>query len=188
MNDREVVKLSRFLSGVLRHNPGKIGITLDKNGWVEVSKLLQGFKERGREVTIEDIEFIVENNNKKRFEFSEDKGSIRACQGHSIDIDLDLSPIFPPEILYHGTAIQTVKYIQSGGIERMSRDFVHLSADFETAIKVGQRHGKPIVLEIDAKKMYENGMTFYVSNNGVWLTDFVPKDYITFEKRRNIFL
>jgi putative RNA 2'-phosphotransferase len=179
MNSKQLVKLSKRLSKVLRHAPESIGITLDKNGWVEVQELLKCL---GSNVSIDNIRYVVANNNKKRFEFSPDQSKIRACQGHSINIDLDLKSIDPPDILYHGTAEKTVPYIQYDGILKMNRDHVHLSKDYETATNVGGRHGKPIVLSIDAKKMHEHGMKFYVSNNGVWLTDFVPKEYITFEK------
>jgi putative RNA 2'-phosphotransferase len=152
---------------------------LDEYGWVEVQKLLDGL---GNDITLDDIEYIVANNNKKRFEFSPDHNKIRACQGHSININLNLSPTIPPDILYDGTSIDTVKYIKDGGICRMNRDFVHLSPDVETAINVGKRHGKPTVLSIDSKIMQSDGADFYLSNNGVWLTKFVPKEYITFEK------
>lgn len=177
--DKQLTKLSKRLSKVLRHAPERIGITLDKNGWVEVSELLKGL---GSDIALEDIEYVVANNNKKRFEFSPDKNKIRACQGHSINVDLDLKAVVPPDVLYHGTSTNTVQHIEADGILKMNRDHVHLSADQETAINVGQRHGKPTVLLIDAKKMHAEGADFYMSNNGVWLTDFVPKEYITFEK------
>jgi len=176
--DKKLIKTSKRISKVLRHAPESIGVTLDKNGWLEVEKLLNGLKS----ISMEDLEYIVANNNKKRFEFSQDKKKIRACQGHSIDVDLELEPTIPPDVLYHGTSVKTVPYIEEDGIQRMNRDHVHLSADVETAINVGQRHGKPTVLLIDAKKMHEEGADFYISANGVWLTQFVPKEYITFEK------
>ena len=173
--DKKLVKFSKLLSKVLRHAPESIGITLDKNGWVEVSELLKGL---GKGITLEDLVFIVANNNKKRFEFSTDQKKIRACQGHSIDVELDLQPVSPPDVLYHGTAIKTVEYIKRDGIIKMNRNHVHLSADYDTAHNVGQRHGKPTILLIDAKKMQEHGMEFFHSTNHVWLTDFVPKEYI----------
>lgn len=173
--DKQLVKLSKKLSKVLRHAPESIGITLDKNGWVEVQKLLERI---GKGITLEDIVFVVANNNKKRFEFSPDQNKIRACQGHSVDVDLELTPVSPPDVLYHGTATKTVEYIKRDGIIKMNRNHVHLSADTETAHNVGQRHGKPTILLIDAKKMQEHGMEFFQSTNHVWLTDFVPKEYI----------
>ena len=177
--DKQLVKLSKRLSKVLRHAPERISITLDKNGWVGISELLKGL---GSNVSLVDIEYVVANNDKKRFEFSSDHYKIRACQGHSINIDLDLQSIAPPDVLYHGTSTNTVQYIETDGILKMNRDHVHLSADKETAVNVGSRHGKPTVLLIDTKKMHEEGADFYISNNGVWLTQFVPKEYITFEK------
>ena len=167
------------MSKALRHAPERIGIKLDKNGWTDVEGLLKAL---GNDITMANIEYVVANNNKKRFEFSDDKKKIRACQGHSINIDLDLKPVTPPDELYHGTAEKTVPFIKRDGIIKMNRDHVHLSKDYITAINVGNRHGKPTVLIIDAKKMNEHGMEFFVSSNGVWLTDFVPKEYITFEK------
>jgi len=179
---KQLVKFSRFLSKILRHNPEKIGITLDKHGWANLSELIQNSKSRGNDISLEDVEYIVANNNKKRFEFNEDKSKIRACQGHSINIDLELVSIVPPDVLYHGTSIDTVRYIKYDGLKKMNRNHVHLSADYDTAHNVGQRHGKPSILLIDTKKMHKHGMEFYQSTNHVWLTDFVPKEYITFEK------
>jgi putative RNA 2'-phosphotransferase len=173
--NKEHVKLSRLLSKVLRHAPESIGITLDENGWVEVQELL---KRIGKRITLEDLVYIVVNNNKKRFEFSTDQKEIRACQGHSIEVDLELKPVSPPDILYHGTSIKTVEYIKRDGIIKMNRNHVHLSFDYDTAHNVGQRHGKPSILLVDAKKMHEHGMEFFTSTNHVWLTDFVPKEYI----------
>ena len=116
MTDKELVKFSKFMSKVLRHSPERIGVTLDKNGWLEISALIKGAKNKGKDISISDIEYIVANNDKKRFEFSEDKNKIRACQGHSIKIDLGLEPVIPPDVLYHGTAIKTVEYIKKDGI------------------------------------------------------------------------
>jgi len=169
--DKHFIKLSK----ALRHAPEHIGITLDKNGWTEIETFLKCL---GNDVTMDDIEYVVANNDKKRFEFSDDKKKIRACQGHSINIDLDLKPVISPDILYHGTAEKTVPYIKRDGIIKMNRNHVHLSADYRTAHNVGQRHGKPTILLIDAKKMQEHGMEFFQSTNHVWLTDFVPKEYI----------
>lgn len=182
MSDKRRTKLSKFLSFILRHNPGSIGLNLDSNGWAGIYDLIIKARQNNTNISLEDIEYIAATCNKQRFEFSDDKKKIRACQGHSINIDLDLKPVSPPDILYHGTAEKTVPYIKNSGIIKMNRDHVHLSQDFVTATNVGNRHGKPTVLHIDAKKMNEHGMTFYLSTNGVWLTDFVPKEYIIFAK------
>ncbi len=177
--DKKFLKTSKRLSKVLRHAPESISITLDKNGWTETESLIKGL---GNDVTMKDIEYVVANNNKKRFEFSADKTKIRACQGHSINIDLNLKPVVPPDVLYHGTAENTVEYIKRDGIIKMNRNHVHLSSDYDTAHNVGQRHGRPSILYIDAEKMHSHGIEFFQSANHVWLTDFVPKEYITFEK------
>ena len=180
MNSKQSKTLSKFLSLILRHNPGKIGLSLDKNGWGDLSELIQNCKVSGKDISIEDIEYVVATNNKKRFEFDEDKRKIRACQGHSINIDLALDPTCPPDTLYHGTATETVEYIKYDGILKMGRDYVHLTSDYQTAVNTGNRHGKPKVLLIDAKKMHKHGMEFFLANNGVWLTEFVPEEYIIY--------
>jgi putative RNA 2'-phosphotransferase len=178
----ELVSRSKFLSLVLRHKPEAIGLTLDANGWASVNSLIalanaQGIC--GTEPFNRDIlEEIVNTNEKKRFAFSEDKQMIRAVQGHSLKVDLGLSPEVPPDVLYHGTSIKFLDAIRSTGLEKKGRQFVHLSLNYETAYKVGSRHGKPVVLVIDSKKMDEAGYLFYLSENGVWMTDKVPKEFI----------
>ena len=169
----DIISRSKFLSKILRHDPGIIGVQLDQNGWADVQDLIQRLKWR-----INELEFIVANNNKKRFEFNQDKTKIRACQGHSLNVDLDLTPKQPPTILYHGTSESVVDSILASGIEKRNRTHVHLSLDHATATKVGQRHGKPVVLEIDAETMFKDGCKLYLSTNNVWLTDFVDKKYI----------
>ncbi len=166
--------ISKFLSLVLRHKPETIGLVLDENGWADVKELVS----KMGNLTIETLEKIVETNDKKRFAFNEDKTKIRASQGHSLKINLDLKPVEPPEVLYHGTADKFVEVIKSTGIKKQSRSHVHLSSNFDTAVNVGQRHGKPVVLEVKAKKMHQDGYKFYLSENNVWLTDFVPSEYI----------
>lgn len=172
-------KLSKFLAYILRHNPSAVGITLDEFGWAKVNELILGVQKTGRNIDIKILEEIVATDDKRRCAFNEDKSKIRACQGHSFPVDLELEERVPPEFLYHGTAEKYLKSITSQGIEKRSRNFVHLSKDEITAINVGRRHGKPVVLKIDAGRMYENGYKFYLSVNGVWLTEFVPFEYCT---------
>ncbi len=166
--------ISKFLSLVLRHKPETIGLVLDENGWANVKDLVSKMDN----LTMVTLEKIVETNDKKRFAFNEDKTKIRASQGHSLNINLELKPVEPPEVLYHGTADRFVEIIKSTGIKKQSRSHVHLSSNFYTAVSVGQRHGKPVVLEVNAKKMQEDGYKFYLSENNVWLTDIVPIGYI----------
>jgi putative RNA 2'-phosphotransferase len=170
--------LSRFLSLVLRHEPSKAGIVLDAGGWVSVSDLLKGLKSVGKSISLDELKEIVENNNKKRFSFSEDGKKIRAVQGHSIDVDLGYKETEPPEELYHGTATRNVKSIFEKGIIKGDRHHVHLSKDKSVAWEVGKRHGKPMLLSVDAGKMYKAGKKFYCSDNGVWLVEEVEPKYI----------
>lgn len=179
MNEIENKRISKFLSLILRHQPDTIQLKLDENGWAEVSELISKSAKGRVHFTFEDLEEVVETNNKKRFAFNEDKTRIRASQGHSIDIDLALKAAQPPDFLYHGTAEANIASILEKGIERRSRQHVHLSADKETATKVGMRHGKPVILTIRTGEMHESGIPFYLSANGVWLTDFVDARYIS---------
>lgn len=175
-----LVSASKFLSLVLRHQPEVIGLRLDDAGWADIDALIrlsQGHKPLTRAL----IEAVVENNNKKRFAFSDDGKRIRASQGHSIDVELGLVPQSPPTLLYHGTATRSVESIRSEGLLKRSRQHVHLSADAGTATTVGSRHGKPQVLTIRAADMAAAGHAFYRSENGVWLTDAVPVDFIDFD-------
>lgn len=179
MNEVEIKRISKFLSLILRHQPQSINLELDENGWADVKELIiKSAKSRIR-FTIEELNEVVEKNNKKRFAFNEDKTKIRASQGHSIAIDLALRPQQPPEFLYHGTARANISSILETGIEKRSRQHVHLSSDKETAVKVGSRHGEPVVLTIRTRKMYEEGILFYQSENGVWLTDHINTKYIS---------
>lgn len=176
----DLVKTSKFLSLVLRHQPEAIGLTLDANGWAEVDELLDKAQQAGTRLSRELLERVVSENDKKRFAFSEDGNRIRASQGHSVEVDLALPPTEPPELLYHGTAQRSVESIQMSGLHSASRQHVHLSPDTQTAIKVGSRHGKPVVLVIRAGEMWRGGHPFYLSANGVWLTATVPVEFITF--------
>jgi putative RNA 2'-phosphotransferase len=167
------------LSYILRHHPELIDLNLDEKGWANVNEIIAKSANDNQGFTFDELNEIVETNDKKRFVFNEDKTRIRANQGHSIGIDLNLKPQQPPELLYHGTAQANVDSILKNGIEKRSRQHVHLSLDIETATKVGMRHGKPIILTISTGKMFEDGILFYLSENNVWLTDFVNPCYIT---------
>lgn len=177
---RDLVRHSKFLSLVLRHDPATIGIELDDSGWIDVSTLLDALQRNRPQITRERLIEIVETNDKQRFAFSEDRSQIRASQGHSIGIDLDLPPSTPPSSLFHGTAERNLTSIRESGLLRGQRNHVHLSLDDETAMKVGSRHGKPVVLRIESGKMAESGFLFYVSENGVWLTAHVPSSFIVY--------
>lgn len=172
--------ISRFLSLVLRHKPETIGIKLDKAGWVDVDVLLAQLAKHNKIVTREELESIVTENDKKRYVLSEDGLRIRAAQGHSIDVDLGLKSEVPPLVLYHGTVEKFLKPIRKEGLQKMNRHHVHLSKDQETATKVGTRRGEAIILQVAAKHMHNDGHKFFISDNGVWLTDHVPVSYITF--------
>ncbi|RQO32275.1 RNA 2'-phosphotransferase [Taibaiella sp. KBW10] len=178
MNDKHKKSVSKYLSYLLRHHPETIGLELDENGWVAVAELMQKNTHAFLQFTMEDLEDIVATNEKKRFAFNEDHTRIRASQGHSISIDIGLQAQDPPEYLYHGTGSKSVSAIREQGIEKRSRHHVHLSVDRATALAVGSRHGSPEVLTICAQKMQEDGVVFYLSENGVWLTDYVAIQYI----------
>lgn len=170
--------VSKFLSLVLRHQPELIGIELDQNGWTDIGELIEKSASHGVIFDRNFLFHIVETNSKKRFAINNTLDKIRASQGHSIQIELGYINKKPPEILYHGTSEKFKQSILENGIEKRSRQHVHLSNDLETAIKVGQRHGKPYVFEILAEKMYNEQFQFYISDNGVWLTDYVPPKYL----------
>lgn len=169
---------SKFISLILRHKPETIGITLDEHGWADVSELINGIK-KTTPFNMEMLEEIVKTDNKQRYSFNEDKTLIRANQGHSIPVDVELQKVMPPEFLYHGTGEKYVASIDKSGLISKSRLYVHLSDDIETAVKVGSRHGKPVVYKVSAKAMADSGLEFFLSVNGVWLTKAVPKEYLT---------
>lgn len=179
MNEQQNKQISKFMSYVLRHHPELIGLNLDENGWANVDELITKSTKDSQGFTFEELDEIVQTNSKKRFAFNEDKTRIRASQGHSIDINLALIPQQPPEFLYHGTAQNNVESILENGIEKRSRQHVHLSIDKETATNVGMRRGRPIILTISTEKMFDDGILFYLSENNVWLTDFVDAKYIS---------
>lgn len=176
---RKTKKFSKALSYVLRHNPESVGIVLEEGGWTEVDLLCKAMNCPGRVFTREILEQVVADNDKQRFEFDSEKTHIRARQGHSIEIDLQYDPIKPPEILYHGTAIRWLESIFEQGLIKGNRHHVHMSTNRETMIAVGARHGKPVVLQIDAKGMHANNHQFFLTGNSVWLTDHVPPQYLT---------
>ena len=178
MNEKEMVRISKFLSLVLRHEPDKIGIKLDEQGWVSVAELLQQLTANSLAIDRTALQKVVDNNSKKRFAISDDGLKIRASQGHSVNIDLGYAEAIPPPVLYHGTAVKNVSAIQEKGLLKQQRHHVHLSADEATAYGVGQRHGKPVVFRVLAGQMQEDGFVFYRSSNGVWLTDHVPANYL----------
>jgi putative RNA 2'-phosphotransferase len=173
-----LVKTSKFLSLVLRHRPELIGIKLDSSGWVPVAELLEACAAYGEALTEEQLRFVVENNDKKRFALSDDGLMIRASQGHSVRVELGYEPAAPPETLYHGTVEMFWSFIERDGLVKGKRHHVHLSPDTATAAKVGGRRGKPIILEIKAGEMHRDGIEFFRSANGVWLTEQVPPAYI----------
>jgi len=175
-------KISKFLSLVLRHRPAEIGITLGDGGWVLVSDLLEACAQYGVPLTSETLGVVVNTNEKQRFSFSEDGLLIRANQGHSVKVDLGLEALPPPPFLYHGTAERFVSSIKEKGLIKGKRHHVHLSDNRETAINVGSRYGLPMVLTIASERMNKDGHLFFRSENGVWLTEYVPVDYIEFPK------
>lgn len=171
---------SKFLSLVLRHKPDAIGLELDEQGWANIDELISNANQSG-EITDLDralIQKIVDTNDKQRFIISDDGQYIRANQGHSINIDLQLKSITPPEFLYHGTATRFIDSILKKGIIPQQRQYVHLSENIDTATSVGKRYGKPVVLTITTLQMHKEGIVFYQAENGVWLVKSVPSKYI----------
>ncbi|MDN2713907.1 RNA 2'-phosphotransferase [Janthinobacterium sp. SUN120] len=176
-----LVNTSKFLSLILRHAPEKIGLALDTNGWADIGQLLALSARHGRRLSREQLDDVVARDSKTRYAISADGLRIRANQGHSLAaVDIALPPATPPAMLYHGTANRFVEAIRAGGLLPGSRNHVHLSSSRETAVAVGARHGKPVVLTVDAAVMQAQGHVFYVSANGVWLTQAVPQAFIGF--------
>lgn len=180
MTSSEHNKISKFLSYVLRHKPEAIGLTLDEKGWVSIDELIDKANQSDEGISLDHflILTVAETSDKKRFSISEDGLRIRANQGHSINVDLQLKPIAPPEFLYHGTATRFLDSILKEGLKPQERQHVHLSTNIETTTAVGKRYGKPMTLTIKALLMHEQGFTFYLAENGVWLTNNVPSKYI----------
>lgn len=178
MEDNKHDKLSVFISLILRHKPDTIGISLDEHGWADVDELVDGINGSGRRIDMDILEEIVRTDKKGRYSFSPDKTLIRANQGHSIPVDVGLKEQRPPRLLYHGTAERFIPSIMEDGLKPMSRLYVHLSKNIETAERVGRRHGSPRVLRVRAEEMWEKGNAFYLSENGVWLTKAVMPEYL----------
>ena len=170
---------SRFLSLILRHNPGAVGILLDEHGWASVQELIEGInRPDGHFLDMDTLEEIVRTDEKQRYSFNEDHTLIRANQGHSIPVDVELQELNPPDILWHGTGEKYVPSIDVKGLIPKSRLYVHLSSDLETARKVGSRHGRPVIYQVDCRRMARDGFHFYLSANKVWLTKEVPAQYL----------
>ena len=178
LNKKQMVRTSKFLSLVLRHQPDAAGITVDAHGWAEVGALLRGMTDAGVPCDLQALREIVRTDEKQRYTFNEDGTKIRASQGHSFPVDLGLTQTDPPQVLWHGTATRFLADIMQEGLKPMSRQYVHLSPDAETAYRVGIRHGKPVILQVDALRMVQDGMKIYRAENGVWLTDAVPPQYL----------
>jgi putative RNA 2'-phosphotransferase len=180
MTEKEIIRTSKFLSLVLRHEPERVGLKLGEAGWVGVDELLQAVNANGVTLTLEQLQHIVATSDKKRYAFSEDGKRIRASQGHSVEVDLQYPAQTPPEVLYHGTATRFLDGIRIDGLQRMERHDVHLSAETKVTLQVGGRHGKPVLLTIRAGEMHRAGFVFRCSANGVWLVDHVPPQFIEF--------
>lgn len=174
----DLTNVSKYLSLILRHKPDVIGITLDEHGWANINDLILGVEQNNPGFNMEVLEEIVKTDSKQRYSFNEDKTLIRANQGHSIPVDVELEEKEPPEFLYHGTGEKYVSSINQHGLIPKSRLYVHLSKDIETAKNVGKRHGKEVVYLVNSKQMYADGYKFYLSVNGVWLTKSVPVKYL----------
>ncbi|WP_207424617.1 RNA 2'-phosphotransferase [Desertivirga brevis] len=177
-NRNDEIKISKFLSLVLRHQPETIGIELDENGWTEIDVLIEKSAKKGILINHHLLKHIVDTNSKKRFAINEAGNKIRANQGHSVEVELGYTAQEPPELLYHGTGQKSVEEIMRSGLDKRSRHHVHLSSDIKTAIDVGSRHGKPFVFEVLAGQMHRDKFEFFLSENKVWLTSHVPVRYL----------
>jgi putative RNA 2'-phosphotransferase len=180
VDERRAVRISKFLSLVLRHKPDEIGIELDEAGWVPVRELLEACEAHGMAFTREELHTVVATSDKQRFAFSEDKKRIRANQGHSVEVELGHAPATPPEVLYHGTPIGAVEAIRREGLKKMQRHHVHLSENIEQTLAVGARRGRAVLLKIRAGEMHREGIAFFKTPNNVWLTEAVAARYIEF--------
>jgi putative RNA 2'-phosphotransferase len=178
MDPKHLVKVSKFLSKHLRHQPARLGLSLGHGGWVDVDALLAACADHAFPVSRAELDEVVATNDKRRFSFDPSGTRIRANQGHSVDVDLQLEAAAPPDVLYHGTAARNRDVIRASGLSRMARHHVHLSADVPTARTVGAWHGRPVVFAVDAAAMARAGLAFFRSANGVWLTDRVPPEYL----------
>jgi putative RNA 2'-phosphotransferase len=179
LDARKLVKISKYLSRHLRHQPERLGLNLKDGGWVEVVDLLKACVRHNFPVSLAELKEVVEKNDKKRFSFDASGEKIRANQGHSVAVDLRLEPQIPPATLLHGTAQRNADSIKEHGLLKMARHHVHLSIDAETARRVGARHGKPLIFRVDAAAMAAENFEFFVSTNGVWLVERVPPRFLT---------
>ena len=179
MDEVKLVKISKYLSKHLRHQPERLGLRLAPGGWVDVELLLASCRKSNFPITRAELDEVVANSDKKRFSFDATHKLIRANQGHSVEIDLELRPTRPPGVLYHGTVARNLALIMEHGLSKMGRHHVHLSTDIGTAIKVGGRRGRPVVIQVDAEAMVKAGHQFFVSDNGVWLVDHAPKEFLS---------
>lgn len=177
MSDSAEKKLSKYLSLILRHKPEKIGLKLDQEGWADINELMA---KSDIPFSYPMLESTVQNNDKQRFVISDDRNRIRANQGHSLSVDLGLEPVEPPAYLYHGTATRYIEAIKMGGLQPQDREYVHLSKDEATAKTVGSRHGKPVIITLEAKRLHQEGFKFYQAKNGVWLTNTLPPEELSF--------
>jgi putative RNA 2'-phosphotransferase len=178
MDQRRLVKVSKYLSRHLRHDPGRLGLTLDSGGWVAVEELLSACAAHHFPLTRDELDEVVARNDKRRFSFDPTRTRLRANQGHTVPVDLELAPSAPPPTLYHGTHESAVPAIRREGVRPMERHHVHLSTTVDAARRVGARRGRPVVLAVDAGRMAAQGVPFYVTDNGVWLTDAVPPEFL----------
>ena len=178
MDHKRRVAISKFLSKHLRHQPEALGLTLSEGGWVDIAALLDACDKHGFPITREQLDEVVRTSDKKRYTIDETNTRIRANQGHTTPVDLQLEPLEPPAILYHGSAKKNVTVIMAFGLLKMKRHHVHLSHEIETALTVGKRHGDPVVFAIDSALMHSRGHQFFRSDNGVWLTDHVPAEFL----------
>lgn len=176
--EQDLTKIGRYLCLLLRHKPWSAGIQVDNHGWTEVEPFLKAVSRR-YPLDRATLEEIVRTDEKQRYSFSEDGLRIRANQGHSIPVDVEPERMDPPECLWHGTAERFAPSIEAEGIKHMNRLYVHLSPDPETAVRVGKRHGEPLVFRVDTAAMARDGYVFYRAVNGVWLTKYVPPYYLT---------
>jgi putative RNA 2'-phosphotransferase len=181
-SSNRITDLSKWLSYVLRHHPSSAGLTLDSAGWIGVDLLLEVANRGGHQMNQTELEEVVASSDKQRFAFNADRTQIRANQGHSIPVDLQLPVMVPPAILFHGTAERFIDSILCDGLRPRQRHHVHLSADPKTAVSVGGRHGKPVVLHVDAARMHADGHVFRRSENGVWLAEHVPPTYLSWDR------
>jgi putative RNA 2'-phosphotransferase len=178
LDERKLVKISKYLSKHLRHQPERLGLSLEDGGWVSVEDLLKACSRHNFPVSLAELKEVVEKNDKKRFSFDQSGEKIRANQGHSVEVDLKLEVQIPPETLFHGTAQRNADLIKEHGLLKMARHHVHLSTDIETARRVGARHGKPLIFEVDVAAMLAENFEFFVSANGVWLVERVPPRFL----------